>query len=66
MTIEFYEADDGWRWRISARNGDILADSGQGYSRRIDALKGASKVTGLSTLAQSAPQRGGFAVRIGR
>lgn len=36
----------GWRWRYVAENGNILADSGQGYSRRIDALRGAEAVTG--------------------
>ena len=35
-----------WRWRYVAANGNILADSGQGYSRRIDALAGAARVTG--------------------
>ena len=27
-----------WRWRIRAKNGNIRADSGEGYARRIDAL----------------------------
>ena len=35
-----------WRWRYVAANGNILADSGQGYSRRIDAVRGATTVTG--------------------
>ena len=26
-----------WRWRIKARNGRIVADSGEGYRRRVDA-----------------------------
>jgi uncharacterized protein YegP (UPF0339 family) len=32
-----YRADDGWRWRARARNGRILADSGEAYTRRYDA-----------------------------
>lgn len=36
-----------WRWRYVHANGHILADSGQGYSRRIDALNGVKAVTGL-------------------
>lgn len=36
----YRDADKQWRWRF-ASNGRILADSGQGYSRRIDALHGA-------------------------
>lgn len=27
--FEVYEAKDGWRWRLKARNGRILADSGR-------------------------------------
>lgn len=36
--IEVYRAESGWWWRFKAANGRILADSGQGYSRRIDAF----------------------------
>ena len=41
LRIEFYRStkDRQWRWR-AIRNGHTLADSGQGYSRRIDALHG--------------------------
>lgn len=45
-TVTLYRADDGWRWRYEA-SGRCLADSGQGYSRRIDAVKGACRVLGL-------------------
>jgi len=34
-----------WRWRYRAANGRILADSGQGYARRGDAIKGYRLVT---------------------
>lgn len=37
-----------WRWRVVAANGRIMADSGQGYVRRIDCLEGAVKVLGGS------------------
>ena len=45
-TITLYRAPDGWRWRYTASNGRILADSGQGYSRRVDAVRGACRVVG--------------------
>lgn len=32
--IKVYKASDGWRWRLVARNGYIVADSGQKYSAR--------------------------------
>lgn len=35
-----------WRWRFVSSNGRILADGGQGYSRRIDCIKGAALVLG--------------------
>lgn len=34
------------RWRLRHVNGNILADSGQSYSRRSDALAGLASVTG--------------------
>lgn len=39
--IHYYRAADGWRWRLRARNGLILADSGQGYARKDAATRGA-------------------------
>lgn len=34
--ITVYEAQDGWRWRMLASNGKIVADSGEAYKRRYD------------------------------
>lgn len=45
-TITLYRAPDGWRWRYTASNGRVLADSGQGYSKRADAVRGACRVAG--------------------
>lgn len=28
-----------WRWRMTARNGKIVADSGEGYRRRRNCLR---------------------------
>lgn len=44
--IEVYRRESGWWWRFKTSNGRILADSGQGYSRRTDALSGLARVTG--------------------
>ena len=46
--ITLYRAPDGWRWRYTSHNGRILADSGQGYSRRVDAVRGAWRVAGAT------------------
>lgn len=40
-TLEFYVDDEGlWRWRFVAENHRIVADSGQGYKTRRNAVKG--------------------------
>jgi uncharacterized protein YegP (UPF0339 family) len=42
--IEVYRDHKGdWRWRRVAENGRVLADGGQGYSRRIDLLEVVAK-----------------------
>lgn len=46
MKAQVYRDKAGdWRWRVLADNGNVLADGGQGYSRRIDALHGLEEVT---------------------
>lgn len=42
MGTRIYQDDLGeWRWRVRARNGRVVADSGEGYKRRIDCRRGA-------------------------
>lgn len=39
--IDMYQdAKDEWRWRIRSGNGSIIADSGEGYKNKGDALHG--------------------------
>ncbi|MFB6219453.1 MAG: YegP family protein [Halobacteriaceae archaeon] len=43
--FELYEDSAGkWRWRLRRRNGDILADSGEGYGSRSGARDGIDSV----------------------
>lgn len=47
MTAEFevYKDSAGeWRWRLVHRNGNIIADCGEGYVRKRDALNGVESV----------------------
>ncbi|GAB2677580.1 YegP family protein [Thalassiella azotivora] len=45
-TVELYRDSTGrWRWRFVAVNGRVLADSGEGYWRRRDAIAGVERVT---------------------
>ena len=44
--VEFYrDADKQWRWR-AWNGGRVVADSGQGYSRRIDAVTACRRLLG--------------------
>ena len=44
-TFELYEDRAGqWRWRLVHDNGNIIADSGQGYSSKHAAKKGIESV----------------------
>lgn len=47
--IEIFQSYNGttWYWRYRATNGRVLADGGEGYINRGDAVRGALRVTGL-------------------
>lgn len=45
--IEVFEAADGWRWHLKAANGEIVADSGESYTTRYDAVRAAERTTAL-------------------
>ncbi|WP_436911573.1 DUF1508 domain-containing protein [Halosimplex marinum] len=43
--FELYEDAGGkWRWRLRHRNGNVVADGGQGYTRKHNAQKGMASV----------------------
>ena len=49
MRFEIYRTHDGeWRWRLRAANGNVVADSGEGYRRREDCEHGIDLVKGAS------------------
>jgi len=44
-TFELYTDNDGqWRWRLVHDNGNILADSGEGYTSKQNAERGLQSV----------------------
>ncbi|GGL44623.1 hypothetical protein GCM10009037_30040 [Halarchaeum grantii] len=44
-TFELYrDAADEWRWRLVATNGNIIADSGEGYRSKQGAERGIASV----------------------
>jgi amphi-Trp domain-containing protein len=51
--FEVYRArDEEWRWRLRHRNGNIIATSGEGYTRKNNALKGLRSVVANSADAE--------------
>lgn len=46
--LHVYKAPDGWRWRFVARNGKIIADSGEAYNTRSKCVSGFVRVKTLS------------------
>lgn len=51
--FEVYQArDDEWRWRLRHHNGNIIATSGEGYTRKHNALKGLQSVVANSADAE--------------
>jgi amphi-Trp domain-containing protein len=46
----FRDRADEWRWRLRHRNGNIIATSGEGYTRKHNAQKG------LRSVVQNAPE----------
>ena len=39
--LTVYLAADGWRWRLVAKNGKTVADSGEAYKRKRSAVEAA-------------------------
>jgi uncharacterized protein YegP (UPF0339 family) len=47
MRFELYrDAAGEWRWRLRATNGNVVADSAEGYGRREDCEHGIALVKG--------------------
>lgn len=66
FVVEFYIADDGWRWRAVHHNGNVLADSGEAYKRRVDCVSTAALLMGdiEPSWERLAPKRGEFSVTL--
>lgn len=47
MTYIYYKDQKGeWRWRLTAANGRIIADSGEGYKHEQNCLEDIDRVKG--------------------
>lgn len=45
--FEVYPAPDGWRWRLIAANGRIVA-TGEAHPRKADAVRAAQNLPGIA------------------
>jgi uncharacterized protein YegP (UPF0339 family) len=48
--FEVYPARDGWRWRLRAANGRIVA-TGEAHTCKADAVRAAAALSGLAEVA---------------
>lgn len=64
MTFTLYKTPTGWRWRLVARNGNVMADSGEGYRRRQDALAAIASLKRSVVRAVVIQESGGRSVLI--
>lgn len=56
----FKDAAGEWRWRLTAPNGNVLADSGEGYRRRhvaVNAVQTLKKVAATAGVVEVLPLR---------
>lgn len=44
----FKDSAGEWRWRVTAANGEIVADSDEGYANRVDCARMALSLFGTS------------------
>lgn len=60
--FDVYEAKDGFRWRLLAGNGKVIADSGEAYVTRSGAIRAIKSVrrTIYSISLGEAALRGGM------
>lgn len=48
MKVDIYKDQAGeWRWRLIAGNGQTVASSGEGFTRRWSAKRSARKALGI-------------------
>lgn len=44
-----------WRWRLTSANGNILADSAEGYDSRSNAIRAARRLAFVAMVARVSP-----------
>jgi uncharacterized protein YegP (UPF0339 family) len=44
MILVYQDEDKHWRWQVTAKNKRVLANSAEGYKRRIDCVRALQSV----------------------
>lgn len=44
LTVQIYKSHGQYRWRIKHRNGNNVANGGEGYKRKHDCERGAQRL----------------------
>lgn len=52
--FEVYRARDGWRWRLRAANGRVVA-TGEAHPRKAGAARAAAHLSALAEVASATP-----------
>ena len=52
--FQVYPARDGWRWRLVAANGRIVA-TGEAHTRKRDAVRACQRIADLADQAGNVP-----------
>jgi uncharacterized protein YegP (UPF0339 family) len=52
MFMVYEDAAGEWRWRLVAGNGEPIADSGEGYDTKANALRAIDTVRELVTVGE--------------
>lgn len=47
VTVEVWQAKDGWRWKLIAANGEEVAESGEAYASEFNAQRAARRTKEL-------------------
>lgn len=50
--VVYQDAAGEWRWRLVAANGQVIATSGEGYTRKADAERAVDTVRGGAAVAR--------------
>lgn len=48
-TVIYEDAAGEWRWALKGGNGEIIADSGEGYTRKADAERALARTLELAS-----------------